>query len=218
MQPIYTDNSSAIPLIAGVAASLTAATHAAATPSPDELVARLRSDDDAIRGPAWQGAAPFGAAAAKPLATLMSDGALETARSARRALWVIVRHAGRPGAAKEAAAVERELIALLPAQPSPVRREVLWMLSEIAGDHAISPMAFLLADAEVRSDALGALMRMPGRRATAALRRALSAAPEEFRFAIADALRRRGEAVKGYPSQKLVPSRQTGVTHPPATG
>ena len=73
------------------------------------------------------------------------------------------------------------------------------------------PMAALLADEEAREDARAALMRLPGNRATAALRAAFRAAPEPFKYALADALRKRGAQVEGYPSQKLAPSRQTTV-------
>jgi len=179
--------------------------------SPDDLITRLRSSDDTVRGPAWQGAATAGAAAVKPLAGLMADGERETARAARRALWVVVRHAGPPGAAKEAAAVTHELILCLENQPVAVRHEVLWMLSEIGGDEAILPMAVLLSDPLFREDARCALTRLPGRKATAALRTAFTSAPEDFKFALAESLRTRGDSVRGYPTRKLVPSRPTTV-------
>jgi HEAT repeat protein len=129
-------------------------------------------------------------------------------------LYKIVRHAGRPGAKKEAQAVETELIPLLKSGAVSIRREVLWMLSEIGDEDAIAPMAALLTDKEVREDARCALMRLPGRKATAALKSAFSSAPEEFRSALAESLRARGEKVSGYPSQKLVPTRSTTVGQP----
>jgi hypothetical protein len=89
------------------------------------------------------------------------------------------------------------------------------MLSEISGDDAVAPIATLLADPEVREDARCALMRLPARKSTAALKSAFATAPEEFKYALAESLRQRGEAVKGYPSQKRVPSRATTVTAPP---
>ena len=98
----------------------------------------------------------------KPIAALMTNANFEISRSAKRALYKIVRHAGRPGAKKEAKAVERELIPLLKSDAVTVRREVLWMLSEIGEDDAIAPMAALLTDKEVREDARCALMRLPG--------------------------------------------------------
>jgi HEAT repeat protein len=160
--------------------------------------------DDAV-------AKTFGAPAVKPLAAVMTGDDFETARSAKRALWRIVRHAGRPGAATEAKAVTGQLIPLLTASPAPVKREVLWMLSEIAGDEAVPPMAALLSDSEVRDDARCALTRMPGSKATAALSTALRSAPEDFKYALADSLRARGGKIAGYPSRKLVPTKQTSV-------
>jgi HEAT repeat protein len=156
----------------------------------------------------------LGAPAIKLLTPIMQDADFEVARSARRAVWKIVRHAGRPGAAKEARAVSAELVALLPGTPSDTRRELLWMLSEIGTDETIPAMAALLSDADVRIDAQCAIMRLPGRQATAALKSAFARAPEDFKYALADALRKRGESVKGFPSQKRVPSRPTAVTQP----
>lgn len=222
MQTIRSDEFTTKTAAAAVAAmAATASVHAAGkAPAVDELLTKIRSTDDAVRGPAWQRAAPYGAAAVKPLAEIMSDASFEIARSAKRALWVIVRHAGRPGAGREAQAVAREVIALLPAGSAAVRREALWMLSEIGSDDSIPAVSALLSDKDVRADALAALMRLPGRKSTAAIKTAFSSAPEEFKFALADALRRRGEKVSGYPSQKLVPTKKTTVTHQPpaATG
>jgi HEAT repeat protein len=211
MQTLTTDKT--ISLGAGVAAAIATAVRAAPAKSPDEFIARIKSKDDSVRGAAWQGAAPYGEPAVKPLAATMADDDFETARSARRALWVIVRHAGRPGAAKEARAVASELIAVLGNHPTAVRREVLWMLSEIGSDDTIPPVAALLSNPELREHAQGALMRLPGRKATAALKTAFAGAPEDFKFALADSLRKRGEKVSGYPSQKLVPNRATSVTY-----
>jgi HEAT repeat protein len=198
-------------LFAGAATVIANASHAAEAGPAADLVARIRSTDDKVRGPAWQAAGPAGAPAVKPLAAVMTDADFEISRSARRALYKIVRHAGRPGAEKEAQAVEKELIPLLQNSAVTVRREVLWMLSEIGGDDAVAPMAALLTDKEVREDARCALMRLPGTKATAALKSAFGSAPEEFKFALAESLRVRGEKVSGYPSQKLVPARGAAV-------
>lgn len=201
-------------VVTGTAAAMATVSRIAEAASVDDLIAKIKSQDDAVRGPAWQSAGPCGAPAVKPLAAVMTDPDFETARSAKRALYKIVRHAGRPGAAKEAKAVATELIALLPSSPAVVRREALWMLSEIGGDEVVAPMAALLSDKEMREDARCALMRLPGRKSTAALKSAFASAPEEFKFALAESLRQRGEKVKGYPSQKLVPTRQTSVVQP----
>jgi len=181
------------------------------TDTVNDLVARIKSKDDSIRGPAWQTAESVGAPAVRPLAELMTDPDFETARAAKRALYRIVRHAGRPGAKREAEAVTEELVLVLGSAPARARRQVVWMLSEIAADQAVPAIAALLADPEVREDARCALIRPGSRKATAALKTALANAPEDFKSALAEALREGGVKVNGYPSQKLVPSRKTSV-------
>lgn len=183
-----------------------------------DLVTRIKSPDDKVRGPAWQSAAGAGPEAVKPLTSVMSDSNFEVARAAKRAVWLIVRHAGRPGAEGERRAVQAALVGCLDGQPAAVRKELLWMLSEIGDSEAIAPMAALLADAELREDARCALMRLPGLQVTEALNQAFLAAPEEFKFALAESLRQRGQTVSGYPSRKLVPVKQTSLSpKPPAT-
>jgi HEAT repeat protein len=209
-----TNDLSKTTLAAGAAAFAATTATAASALAVDDLIAKIKSADDKVRGPAWQGAAPYGAPALKPLAALMSDSNFEVARSARRAMYVIVRHAGRPGARKEAKAAEEDLIPLLKSDQPAVRREVLWMLSEIGSDAAVAPMAALLTDKEVREDARCALMRIPEKKVKAALKSALAAAPEDLKYALAESLRKLGEKVDGYPSQKLVPTRQTTVSPP----
>lgn len=201
------------------AAAIAGVTRAAVGPgSVDELVAAIKSKDDKVRGPAWQNAGTCGAPALPPLAAVMTDPDFEIARSAKRAMWVIVRHAGRPGAEAERKALQAALLPLLKDQAVPVRREVLWMLSEIGDTAAISPMAALLTDAVVREDARCALTRLPQPQATKALDAAFKTAPEDFKFALAESLRARGEVVAGYPSQKLKPSKETSLrASPPAT-
>jgi HEAT repeat protein len=177
-----------------------------------DFLARIQSPDGAVSGPAWQGAEPYGPQAIPPLADLMASADFEVARTAKRAIYRITRHAGRPGAAGEARAAETALIALLKHANLTVRRTALWMLSEIGGDRAVRPMAALLRYEDAREDARAALMRLPGRRPTAALRMAFADAPEEFKYAVADALRKRGLEVEGYPTRKLAPSKPTGVS------
>jgi len=176
-----------------------------------DLIERIASPDDVISGAAWQSAGPYGAVAVKQLAALMADGDFELARKARRALYRVVRHVGHPMAGGERRAVERELIAVLGSSPSRVRREVVWMLSEIGSGRAVGPMAALLTDQELREDARCALTRLPAPGAVAALKAAFATAPEDFKSALAESLRQRGEKVEGYPTRKLVPTAQTKV-------
>jgi HEAT repeat protein len=197
---------------AGTAAVIAHASHTTGSGSVNDLVAKIKSTDEDAHGPAaWQEAGPAGAPAVKPLAALLTDSNFEVARSAKRALYRIVYHTGRPGAESEARAVEAELIPLLKNDAAPVRREMLWLLSEIGGEDAVTPMATLLTNLETREDARCALERLPSVRATAALQSAFTSAPEDFKFALAESLRHRGEKITGYPSKKLVPTKQTSV-------
>ena len=67
-------------------------------PSPlAEFLSRIRSPDDSLSGPAWQGAQTYGAAALGPLADILGSEDFEIARNAKRAMYRITRHAGRPG-------------------------------------------------------------------------------------------------------------------------
>lgn len=198
-------------LLAATVLSAGAAVAQADSAAVDKLVAGIQGPDEAVHGDAWQSAAPLGAPAVKPLAALMVHQDFEIARSAKRALWKIVHHAGRPKAEKERKAVQAELVALLDSAPAPVRREALWMLSEIGDPSIAEKVAQLLLEAEVREDARCVLERIPGPQATRALQQAMQTAPEDFRFALANSLRVRGCEVKGYPSQKLLASRQTSV-------
>lgn len=201
---------SALLATAAVSAIATAA-EAAQSGSVDELITKIKNPDDKVRGPAWQGAAPYGAPAVKPLAEVMTDADFEIARAAKRALWKIVRHAGRPKADAEKKAVVTMLLPLLASAASPVRREVLWMLSEIGGDESVEAMAALLTNKELREDARCSLQRIPGKKATSALKSAFGTAPEDFKYALAESLRARGEKVNGYPTQKLLPTRKTSL-------
>jgi HEAT repeat protein len=177
-----------------------------------DLIARIRDKDPNVRAEARDNAGKAGAAAVEPLAQVMKDDDFEIARAARRALWKIVRYAGRPGADGERKNVVAKLIPLLrDGQPVPVRREIMWMLSEIAGDEAVAPAAAHLSDKELREDARMVLERLPGSKSLAALKRALDTVPQEFKINIAQSLRARGVKVAGFPCQKLVPTRKTDV-------
>lgn len=179
----------------------------------DELLARIKSDDEKVRTAAWLEAGKVGADAMVPLAAVTADKDLEVARAAQRAMWQIVRYAGRPGAAGEKKAVVEKLLALLgDGQPASLRRDVLWMLSEIGDDQVVAPVAALLGNQELREDARMALQRIPGEKSLEALKAALAAVPGDFKINIASSLRARGVEVPGLPCQKLVPTKKTSVT------
>ncbi len=105
-----------------------------------------------------------------------------------------------------------ELLTLLRnEQTSVVRREVLWMLSEIGGDDCVAAIGALLQHPELREDARMTLERIPGDTSLAALKSGLQSVPEDFRLNVAQSLRARGVEVPGLPCEKLKPSRPTQV-------
>jgi len=207
-----TNNLKKAPLGAAIAAAAVTAADAARNTAVDKLIAGVKDSSETVRTQAWLGAGAAGAPAVKPLAKVMTDNDMEVARAAKRALWKIVRHTGRPGANKERRAVETELAELLDdSQPVATRREVLWMLSEIGARNSIKSIAELLGNKELREDARMALERIPTKRALTVLEAGMKKTPEEFKPNIAQSLRKRGEEVAGYPCQKLVPTKQTNV-------
>lgn len=179
----------------------------------DALIEQIQSKDDTLRAAARDGAGPSGAAAVGPLAKIAAGDELEVARAANGAIQNIVFHAGRPGADEEAKAVSVELIKLINSdQPVQLRRDFVWMTWQIAGEEAVEPVAALLADADLREDARMALERLPGDKATAALQKALAAAPAAEKPAFAHSLGNRGVEVAGLPDLRLVPTKKTSVT------
>jgi HEAT repeat protein len=204
-----TNNLRKASLAAGAVATMTGTAQSARNNrGVNRLIKKLKSSDAETRTEAWQSAGDIGAPAVKPLAMVMTDDDLEVARAAKRAMWKIVRHTGRPGAPKARIAVVGKLCGLLGAdQPVSVRREVLWMLSEIGGMQAIRPIAELLSDEHLREDARGVLERIPIERAVQALKAGFEVAPEDFKPNLAQSLRKRGVKVEGYPCVKLVPTK-----------
>ncbi|OHB73755.1 MAG: hypothetical protein A2Z25_00730 [Planctomycetes bacterium RBG_16_55_9] len=177
-----------------------------------ELIDGVKDASAEVRTQAWLSAGEVGAPAVKVLAEVMTDDDMEVARAAKRATWKIVRHAGRPHAMREKRAVEAELIRLLgDEQPVSVRREVIWMLSEIGARDSVRPIARLMRNTELREDARMALERIGSNRAFQILGNRLNNAPVDFRSNIAQSLRKHGAQVEGYPCQKLVPTKQTNV-------
>jgi hypothetical protein len=181
----------------------------------DALIAQIKDKDAKVRTRAWQSAGKVGAGALAPLAGVVKDGGLEMARAANQAMWQIVRYTGRPGAEDERKATVRALLALLGDDQWPVQlhRDVIWMLSEIINNGEIVPegVAGFEKNAELREDVRAGLIRVPGDNATTVLKNALADAPEDFKPALACALRVRGVEVPEIPCPKLKGTKKTRV-------
>ena len=195
-------------LAGGVASVMTIAASGAGNQGLKKLLAGISDSDDKVRTEAWLSAGKVGAVAVKPLAKVMTDSDPEVARAAKRGLWKIVRHVGRPDSGTEKLEVTTKLIGLLgDDQPVAVRREVLWMLSEIGSADSVRPIAKLLTDTELREDARMTLERIPVMGAVRALKAAMDKADECFKSNLAQSLRKRGQRVSGYPCVKMVPQK-----------
>ncbi len=194
----------------------------------EKLLEQLQSESPEERTAAWQAAGPLGARAVEPLVRLVVDCEkkvaalksdpkaagypLEVGRAAKRALWKIVRTVGAPGADPKAKEdVEVALLQFIqPGWPDQLRRDVLWMLSEIGTDRTVEAIANLpniLQDTAIRDDARACMQRIASPLAIKMLEIGLREATDDFRFAIAESLRVLGVAVDpvAYPSKKLVP-------------
>ncbi|MBI4580703.1 MAG: HEAT repeat domain-containing protein, partial [Planctomycetes bacterium] len=138
------------------------------------------------------------------LAKKLANADPETAQTGKRVLWQVVHTVGGPGNDRRKGRTVEELLKLLDkSQPTVVKREAIWALSELAGDEAVDPVAALLADEDLREDARMVLQRLPGDKSLAAHKAGLEAAPEEFYINIAESLRARGVDVHGLPDEKL---------------
>jgi hypothetical protein len=199
------------------------------------LLQSIKSDDPDVRTDAWLSAGAVGPEALAPLAKIVAESdaqvkrlqrqgkkkelaqPLEVGRAAKRAMWKIVRTVGAPDRCECKAKAEAALIGLIAeSQPTCVRREAFWMLSEIGGEKtiaAIRELPRILEDKPIREDARCCVERIPGQVAVDALAEGLEAAEDDFQLALAQSLRARGVAVdeSKYPCQKLVPTKETSV-------
>jgi hypothetical protein len=182
----------------------------------DTLIAKIKDKSDKVRSEGWTNAGKVGADAVKPLAavTISGDSDLEVARAAKHALWQIVHDAWRSDSNGNRKAVAVQLHGLLTDDwPDAFRREVLWMLSEIGGDSSVEHIAAVIKNTELLDDARCALERIPGDASLEALKAALDVVPNDYKLNIAHSLRVRGfePGREKYPSQRLVPTKQTAV-------
>ena len=177
----------------------------------EALLAGIRSEDATVRTAAWQNAGKLGAVAIRPLAKLIKIEEAEVARAAKRGLWQIVRFNGSPEVKGKDQVIQKLIALLKDKQPIAIRREVVWMLSEIGSDESVEPLAGLLANQDLREDAKAALQRIPGELSLQALNSALANVPKNFQLSVAQSLHRRGEKVTGLPCVKLKPTKKTEV-------
>ncbi len=207
-----------LPSSSVAAAGAAGTTTAIAAPADTPVLAflnQIKTVPENASAPApWASACEQGLEIVPPLLELLASQQAEVARNAKRALEDIVRHAGRPNAAKHAQTVEGYMFEALAQPGSTCRADVVWLLSEIGGRRSVPVLAKLLNDPDLREAARCALVRIPLARATNALESAWKAADGTWKHALAEALRARGRDVPATP--KLTPNVRTEVTAKPA--
>lgn len=132
------------------------------------------------------------------LVVQLGSGDQVQAYRARRELFQIVWHVGKPGNEAESGQLASALAAELASPHSPrVRGEVCRFLSKVAGEAEAKQLAAQLSDADVREMARWALERVPADAATDALiESSATAEAVEFRVgAIGSLAHKRGPAV-----------------------
>jgi len=173
-----------------------------------QLIDQVRSAEESERQKALEAAKAAGPQAVAPLAEAMSSESPEVARAASRALWNLVHAQGAPGAEHQRQTGAKLVSLLGPETATEVRREILWMVSELCDtNQAVRSVAAVLEDPTLKEDARTVLERLPGKPAVAALKAGFVSADRDFKYALAASLRKRGARVKGYPSQRLLPTR-----------
>ncbi|MGQ9761649.1 MAG: hypothetical protein ACUVQH_07030 [Thermogutta sp.] len=181
----------------------------------EKLLEQLKSDNPFVRRDGWLNAGPLGADALASLAEMAAVGELEISRAANRAMWQIVRYVGVPGRNAERQAVVQALGKLVQNTQLPVqlRRDVVWMLSEIITEEELneSIALHLLMNADLGEDARMALQRIGGPKSVALLKTAMEKAQGDFKAALACSLRKCHVAVTEPPCPKLIPQKQTRV-------
>ncbi|MGC8744348.1 MAG: HEAT repeat domain-containing protein [Verrucomicrobiia bacterium] len=178
----------------------------------NELLQKIKDADDKVRADAAEKLINRGPAAVQPLVNTMEDKNFEIARSAKRALWKMVRYSGKPGADSNREKICDQLFKALELKLSvQTKRELLWMLSEIGGDDAVSQISKYFNNNDLKEDARCCVERIPSEKAISALQTAFKKADEEFKYALAESLRARGVKIEGYQSKKLIPTRQTNI-------
>ncbi len=159
------------------------------------LLERLQSADAKARQSAVDELAKIGAPAVPPLFKLVGGENPTVALWAKKAVTAIAHHAARPGAEKERRAVSAALVAQVKSDANvDVRSFAVETLSFVGRDDAVPALAALLKEEkDLREMARWSLERIPGRRATEAIARAVASADAEFKVALIKTLGARGD-------------------------
>lgn len=160
-----------------------------------ELVNRIRNGDMETKLAALAEAANVGPAAIVPLAEVMAGDDKVAMRGAQEAIRRIAWASGHDSSSARKASAE--LVRLIGSdRPRSVRSDAMMLLRCVGGAEAVNPLAAQLSDSELGEEARMALERIPHKSAEAALRKALSMAPESAKGAIQQSLRHKARSMR----------------------
>ncbi len=184
---------------ASAAAFLTAASDSQAAKKNkrlDRFLTDIKSDDPETRYSAAMKAGSAGVRIIPKLGKLLVSDNPGIAKSAGEALRVHVHSAAQNWNGRKRKGVMRSLVRLTRKnQAKKTRVEALRHLSTIGDANAVPPAAELLADEELREEAVYCLERIPGEESAKALLEALEDAPKDFKPRIIAALGHRKDAL-----------------------
>ncbi len=164
---------------------------AAQADAVSDVLEAIADESPDVRAQAVADAGPLGAAAIGALGQRLDDDP-PTGLIAHKALTRIVHHAARPDADTERVAVAAELAKLVATELSDTaRREVIHLLSLVAGENEVPALAALLENKAVAQDACLALERIPGNVSAQALIGAIALSTPALRLQLMPALANR---------------------------
>jgi len=177
-------------VLLGVASSFVAG-----QPTPEAVLAGLKSEDAAARRQAQDEAVKLGAAAIAPLCALIAEDTPMGISAAEKTLLAIVARATAPGSDDIRQAVSAALAEQTKCAPADRARVIATrFLGLVGGADVVPALAAALDGKATFEPARGALMRIPGAQATKALLAAAAKAPAEQRPPLLLALGARRDA------------------------
>jgi len=154
-----------------------------------KFLADIQNADKDVRFAAWRSAGEQDAAVLPELARVAGDAQPGVRKAALEAMSTLTHSVGKSAGAT-AAEVSKQLMAVASSAKfvNPVRTHALRLLSLIGGDEAVAPASKLLADADLREEAIFCLERIPGDASAQAITAAYATAPAEFKGRVLAAL------------------------------
>lgn len=156
-----------------------------------DFLTDIQSQDKDVRFAAWRSAGAQEARVVPELARIAAKSSPGVTKAALEAMTTLTHSVGKSAPTDpKRLAVAKELVnvATSSATALPVRAHALRLLSLVGGDESVAPVAKLLANADVREEAIFCLDRIPGDVSAKALVAAYGTVAPEFKGRVLAAL------------------------------